>query len=45
MLAPKGTDKTIIDNKVAAATSFTTALDTTAEIVGYAQASSATLPK
>lgn len=39
----QGTDKTIIDNKVAAATSFTTALDTTAEIVGYAQASSATL--
>lgn len=39
----QGTDKSIIDNKVAAATSFTTALDTTAEIVGYAQASSATL--
>lgn len=39
----QGTDKTIIDNKVAAATSFTTALDTTSEIVGYAQASNATL--
>lgn len=39
----QGTDKTIIDNKVTAATAFTTALDTTAEIVGYAGASSSTL--
>ena len=38
-----GTDKTIISNKVAAATEFTSALNTTAEIVGYAQASSATM--
>ncbi len=36
----QGTDKSIIDNKVTAATAFTTALDTTAEIVGYAGASS-----
>lgn len=39
----QGSDKTIIDNKVAAATAFTTALDTTAEIVGYAGASSSLL--
>lgn len=32
----RDTDKTIVDNKVAAATAFTTALDTTAEIVAYA---------
>lgn len=32
----QGTDATIISNKVTAATAFTTALDTTAEIVAYA---------
>lgn len=34
------TDKTIVDNKVAAATAFTTALDTTAEILAYASVNS-----
>ena len=32
----QSTDKTIVDNKVTAATAFTTALDTTAEILAYA---------
>ena len=36
----QGTDATIIDNKVAAATAFTTALDTTAEVLAYAGVSS-----
>lgn len=36
----QGTDATIISNKVTAATAFTTALDTTAEIVAYAGISS-----
>lgn len=35
----QGTDKVAFDNKVAAATAFTTALDTAAEIVGYNTAS------
>lgn len=39
----QGTDATIVANKVAAATAFTTALDTTAEVLGYAGASSATM--
>lgn len=32
----QGTDKTVIDNRTTAATSFTTSLDTTAKIVAYA---------
>lgn len=39
----QGSDKTTVTNKVSAATQFTTALDTTAEITGYASPSASSL--
>jgi Ca2+-binding RTX toxin-like protein len=41
----QGTDLTKINNKVSVATDFTTALDTTAEILGYSGATAASLAR